>query len=322
MSTGRIIAGLGAGIALGTLFGFYALAPNVEGGPGGGSASAQHQLEQERSARQSAEADANTADQIIDAQAQTLLADDLKGRTVALVRMPGAPAQAVDRIAAMVGDAGGEVSARVTLTEEAVNPDKGDELKSLAANSLPAGAKLSEKNLNPGMHTGQILGAALSSGRGPGAGKSASESDRSIVFGALGNQGFVDKADQQVKPADLAIVVTGSGAHSTAGKKEGNREDGSPAGGGYAAQFTADVAAGLDSTMAGTVLAGDAGSAADGGAIAIIRKSPELVKSVSTVDDAQRAAGALTVIKAAKQQLERAAGQYGSGPGATAATVG
>ena len=90
------------------------------------------------------------------------------------------------------------------LSEDATAPGSGDQLKSIAASSLPAGASLSEDRLDPGYHTGELLGQTLGD---------ASESDRAVVVGALDNAGFFADGAEAISAVegevDAVVVVTG-----------------------------------------------------------------------------------------------------------------
>ncbi|AGE36667.1 copper transporter [Corynebacterium urealyticum] len=331
MSKSGTIAGLGFGIALGVLGGVYVLAPNVPGAAGGAGTSAQ-ELTAAREDADAADRDAQASDDVVAGLAAKAVAGELEGKTVALISFPDADRETVDRLRWLVDKAGAEVTP-LPVTEEMLNPEKGDKLKSVAANSLPAGAQLSEEVLSPGMHTGQLLGAALSStlpkaeksaegeqnrDRGEGregasegnrGGGTASASDRAVVFGALEKNGVLKKpADLGDEGVDLALIVTNKGV--TADES------------GYGAQFIADFAAGLDSQMPGAVLVGESGSADKKAALGIVRNERAYAEKLSTVDNVQRSAGRITAVRALKEQAGGDAGHYGAATNAKAATVG
>ncbi|MDK8790129.1 copper transporter [Corynebacterium sp. MSK039] len=331
MSKSGTIAGLGFGIALGVLGGVYVLAPNVPGAGGGAGTSAQ-ELTAAREDADAADRDAQASDDVVAGLAAKAVAGELEGKMVALISFPDADRETVDRLRWLVDKAGAEVTP-LPVTEEMLSPEKGDKLKSVAANSLPAGAQLSEEVLSPGMHTGQLLGAALSAtlpkaekpaegeqnrDRGEGregaregnrGGGTASASDRAVVFGALEKNGVLKKpADLGDEGVDLALIVTNKGV--TADES------------GYGAQFIADFAAGLDSQMPGAVLVGESGSADKKAALGIVRNERAYAEKLSTVDNVQRSAGRITAVRALKEQAGGDAGHYGAATNAKAATVG
>lgn len=331
MSKSGTIAGLGFGIALGVLGGVYVLAPNVPGAGGGAGTSAQ-ELTAAREDADAADRDAQASDDVVAGLAAKAVAGELEGKKVALISFPDADRETVDRLRWLVDKAGAEV-APLPVTEEMLNPEKGDKLKSVAANSLPAGAQLSEEVLSPGMHTGQLLGAALSSKlpkiekpaegeqnrdrgenrgnrrEGNGGGGTASASDRAVVFGSLEKNEVLKKpADLGDEGVDLALIVTNKGV--TADES------------GYGAQFIADFAAGMDSQIPGAVLVGESGSADKKAALGIVRNERAYAEKLSTVDNVQRSAGRITAVRALKEQAEGEAGHYGAATNAKAATVG
>lgn len=331
MSKSGTIAGLGFGIALGVLGGVYVLAPNVPGAGGGAGTSAQ-ELTAAREDADAADRDAQASDDVVAGLAAKAVAGELEGKKVALISFPDADRETVDRLRWLVDKAGAEV-APLPVTEGMLNPEKGDKLKSVAANSLPAGAQLSEEVLSPGMHTGQLLGAALSSklpkiekpaegeqnrDRGEGredaregnhGGGTASASDRAVVFGALEKNEVLKKpTDLGDEGVDLALIVTNKGV--TADES------------GYGAQFIADFAAGVDSQVPGAVLVGESGSGDKKAALGIVRNERAYAEKLSTVDNVQRSAGRITAVRALKEQAGGDAGHYGAATNAKAATVG
>lgn len=342
MSKGRGVAILGLGIAAGTALGFFVLAPNVQGGPGSGAASIQRQLDDEKQVLDATEKQLQASDEVLAASAPKLVAGTLRDRSVALIVMPGARESDVKTISKLITDAGGQISGTLTVADKALDPANGDEVKSLAASSLPAGAKLSESKLDPGTHTGQLIGSAIAANRAgaipgtPVAGQSGQsgqdgaltprqipDSDREVALGALTRAGFISGGP--VKPADVAVVITGSGepGQDSSGQSSGGDSARAPQawkGDTYAATFTADLAAGLDSRMSGVVLAGDYPSAGPNAPLSTLRSDQAQAQVVSTVDNADHTVGAISVVRAVRQQYDGRAGHYGSAEGATAAT--
>ena len=329
MSKSGTIAGLGFGIALGVLGGVYVLAPNVPGAADGAGTSAQ-ELTAAREDADAADRDAQASDDVVAGLAAKAVAGELEGKKVALIPFPEADDATVKRLSWLVDKAGAEVTP-LPVTEEMLNPEKGDKLKSVAANSLPAGAQLSEEVLSPGMHTGQLLGAALSSKlpkiekpaegeqnreedrgnrrEGNSGGGTASASDRVVVFGALEKNEVLKKpTDLGDEGVDLALIVTNKGV--TADES------------GYGAQFIADFAAGMDSQVPGAVLVGESGSGDKKAALGIVRNERAYAEKLSTVDNVQRSAGRITAVRALKEQAGGDAGHYGAATNAKAATVG
>ena len=297
-TAGKVIAGLGLGVALGTAVGFYALAPNVEGGAGGGSAKIQEQLDQEKSAREAAEKDIAASNDVLSDVAGDVVKEELQGQSVVLFVAPDANSDTVNSTRELVQDAGASVSGVIKLSEKMLDQNNGDDLKSIAANSLPAGAKLNEENLNPGMHAGELLSAALNTE------KEASDSDRGLALGALEQGGFISFEGEPAGAADLALVIGGENSE------------------GYQGGFLADFSMGLDENFKGAVLADTQKSAEAEGAIGVLRDNGDYAGKVSTVDNVNTEAGRITVVCALKQQSEGEAGHYGAADNAGSATVG
>lgn len=301
-SAGKVIAGLSFGIAAGTALGFFALAPNVPGGPVAKDSSAAQQLKDEKAARDKAEGQSAASDKVLGSVSGPAVRNLLRGTSVNLFVLPDADQANTDSLKRLIKMAGGSVNGVIELTDKALSADSGDSLKSIAANSLPAGAKLSEDKLDPGMHTGQLLGAALAAGD-----KEASETDRGIALGALSNEDLIAYQGEAPKAADLALVVGGDTSDDAA---HGN----------YCTKFVADFVAGLDSRTKGAVLAAQAGSAEDNGAIGQVRADKDAKEAVSTIDNVDTVAGRIATIRALGQQKDNKAGHYGAASNASDAT--
>ncbi|KAB1503577.1 copper transporter [Corynebacterium sp. 320] len=299
MSKSSVIAGLGVGIALGTAFGFFALAPNVEGGPAGNSSAIQQELNAEKKRADVEELQSNAANDLLNQFNGDIVDGSLADTSVAVVLAPDAVDADVDALKKVLENAGATVNATIELTDKATSTDGADSLKSLASKSLPSGATLSEDKLSPGMHTGQLLGAALSD--------KTSESDRAVAIGALEKEGFLSH-DGEVKDASLVVVV--------AGNADKDDQDGN-----YSNTFLSDLALGVDSSTDGAVLAARPSSAAKGGAVALVRGSREHVENVSTVDNINADSGRISVIHELEKQKDNQSKHVGVGENASALTA-
>jgi hypothetical protein len=67
------------------------------------------------------------------------------------------------------------------------------------------------------------------------------------------------------------------------------------------------------------VVAGPAGSAGDRGTVQVLRSDQSLARRVSSVDNADRGTGLVTLVLSLAEQGRGGAGQYGTGEGASAA---
>lgn len=299
-----LIGGIGLGVAVGVAFGFYAMAPNVVGGPTGAGQGVTQELNAERDLREQADEQSHAADEVLRGLSVEAVARSLSEHSVLVVTTPSANDETVASLGRLLSAAGATKAGEVELSDDLLNVNSGDKVKSIAANSLPAGAKLSEDNLTPGMHAGQVLGAAL--------GKETSESDRSVVLSSLTKAGLVkihgsgeDASAKDLSDADLAIVVTG----------EQKIDDDT-----YPADFLANFAAGLDDSLEGAVLAGPPEEAESGHAIALVREERDFAEETSTVDNIDTMAGRITAIRALAQQAADRAGHYGATGSASAAS--
>ncbi|MEU5844430.1 copper transporter [Rhodococcus sp. NPDC047139] len=237
-----------------------------------------------------------------------IVRDELIDRTVLVVTTPDAAPEDVDAVIRTVEDAGGRVTARLALTDSFVDAAGADQLRTTVTNVVPAGVELQTGAVDPGSLAGDLLGAVLLVDPATGQPRSTPE-ERALALTTLRSGGFVTYQDEQVEPAQSALVVTGD--HSDNEESGGNR-------GSLIARFAGVV----DGRGAGAVLAGRAGAAAGNGPIAVVRADTALAAVLSTVDNLDRQSGRLTTILALREQLDGGSGRYGTGPSATAVTVG
>jgi len=297
VSGGKIVGGVAAGVAVGTVLGFYVLAPNVEGGPAGTDQSTTSELDTVRDELDAANAGLEADDAVLDSAAAGMVRDVLKDRSVLVVTLPDADPAVVDAQEKLLRAAGAADGGTLRLTRAAVSQDSADAVKTLATSTLPAGARLSEDRRDPGYHLGQVAGQAL--GSSADGESQASPSDRDLFLGAMSDGGYLDGELSGTGPADAVLVIAGDDT-------------------GYAGTFAADLAAGFDATTGGTVLAGDRGAAAEGGALSVLRGNRGDTEAVSSVDNADRVAGRITVVRALAAQLDGRAGSYGTAESAAA----
>lgn len=305
MSAGKVVAGGAVGVALGTVLGFFVLAPNIDGGPDRVVGDSRDELEQVTADRDTASAENDAADAVIAAAAPDLVRDALRDRPILMVTTADADPATVEATRSILTAAGAVNAGDLHLTEAFTDQDNGDELKTIAANSLPAKAELSEDRRDPGYHTGELLGQALGQGRD---GAAASDSDRGLALGALEKGGFIDYDPDSVRPAAAVVIVTGD-------------DDGGGDNGSYATRMVADLATAMDATTGGVVLSGGRDAADAGGALGLVRGDKAGTAAVSTVDNGDRAAGRVTVVRALAGQLDGKAGSYGTAPNAASGTV-
>ncbi|PXY19304.1 copper transporter [Prauserella muralis] len=218
----------------------------------------------------------------------------LDKRSVVLVTTADARPADRDALKELIGKAGASVSGEVQLTHSFADPAKADQLREIVTRLQPAGAQFPTAG-DPGTLAGALFGSVLMLDKNS-AETQSSQSELSAALAGLTDGGFI-KPSQDVKPGQLALVLTGGKA---AGDGAGDR-----------AATLARFATQLDRQGAGTVLAGDATSAEGTGAIGVARADTAATSILSTVDNVGTAAGRITAILALREQLEGNAGRYG-----------
>jgi Copper transport outer membrane protein, MctB len=234
--------------------------------------------------------------------------DALGGKSVVVFRTPDAKEDDVAAVTKIVGQAGGTVTATVALTQEFVDANSAEKLRTVVNSPiLPAGTQLSTKLVDQGSQAGDLLGLALLSNVNPAA-PAVDETQRATVLAALRETGFITyQANDHMGAANTALVVTGGGLPQDAGNQ-----------GVSVARFTAALAP----HGAGALLAGRDGSSTGGAAVAVARADAGITGAISTVDDVDSAAGRITAILALHDLIGGGhPGQYGTGHGAASITV-
>jgi hypothetical protein len=220
----------------------------------------------------------------------------LQGQSVALVVAGGDP-QDRDAVAGLAQQAGATLTGRLELTDAVGDPARADQLRELTARLLPAGAQLPAAS-DTGSLLGGLLGGVLLARDGR---PQVSREDADAVLTGLTSAGFV-RPGEAPGAANLVLVVTG-GALSGPDAPD-------------AAAVYARLAAELDRSGGGAVLAGRSGSADATGAVGVARADPQVVAGLSTVDDVQAAAGRVAAVLALREQVDGRAGRYGTGANA------
>jgi outer membrane murein-binding lipoprotein Lpp len=233
--------------------------------------------------------------------------DTLTDKSVVLIRTPDADNDDVAAVGRILGQAGAKLSGSVTLTQQFVDANNAEKLRSVVNSPiLPAGTQLNTALVDQGSQAGDLLGITLLIDRNPDA-PAVDNVARQTVLAALRDTGFITLDGESVGSADTALIVTG-----------GPLGDG----GGNQGATVARFAAAMAPHGSGTVLAGRAGSATGTGAVAVTRSDPGLASTVTTVDDIDAESGRITAVLALGDLVAgRPVGQYGVGQGATAVTV-
>jgi hypothetical protein len=234
--------------------------------------------------------------------------DALGGKLVVVFRTPDAKDDDVAAVSKFIGQAGGTVTGTVSLTEEFVDANSAEKLRTVVNSSiLPAGQQLSTKLVDQGSQAGDLLGIALLINANPAV-PPVDDPQRDAVLASLRDTGFITYQPSDHMPAaNAALIVTGSALPQDAGNQ-----------GVSVARFAAAMAP----HGSGTLLAGRDGSATGGAAIAVTRADTGMSSTISTVDDVDTAPGRITAVLGLHDLINGShVGQYGTGHGATSITV-
>lgn len=260
---GLVAAGLGWGIALGITLGALVLAPAIPGADTASPRADGAANEQAQSAQQQAE----MANDVLAQESATIVKGRLTDVPVTILRTSTATDEDVDSVRWLLNAAGASDSGTLTLTEKFTSQQGADELSTVIANTLPAGAQLSVENRSPGTHAGESLGSVLVTGAD---GQAAAQSgDRQLVLETLQQAGFITYSGS-VAPADAVVIVHG-GADS--------------AGGSFGEQVLHDLAVALSKD--GTTV------------FATQNAAPEAISGVPTVGSVDTEAGRISAVLAA-----------------------
>lgn len=205
-----------------------------------------------------------------------------------------------DAVLSLLDRAGATVSGQLQLTADVTDPARAEDLRALAAGSLPAGATLPETD-DVGATAGGLISALLVSkedGSAP-----ATPEATTAGLSALSGGGFVVASGTPA--AGRSVIVLTGGALT--GGSEADR-----------ATVIADLSAQLAQTAQGVVLTGRTGSQAATGSVGVVRTDTAASSAVSTVDDVDTASGRLATVLALVEQNGGGVGRYGLGDNAQA----
>ncbi len=220
----------------------------------------------------------------------------LPNATVVVLTTSDATPADRDAVVDLLSKAGAKVTAQLQLTQDFTDPNRADDLTNVAAQNLPAGAKLPTSG-DAGTIAGVFLSSVLVTDKTGAAPAKAAEA--TAAMSALSSGGFVT-AEGAVAPGRLVVLVTGAST-------DGDR-----------ASVLSDLAAALKQKAGGVVIAGRTGSDSADGAIGAVRNDPAASNAVSTVDDVERTSGRLAAVLALVEQNGGGVGRYGMADSAQA----
>jgi hypothetical protein len=234
--------------------------------------------------------------------------DALGGKSVVVFRTPDAKDDDVAAVSKIVGQGGGTVTGTVSLTQEFVDANSAEKLRTVVNSSvLPVGQQLSTKLVDEGSQAGDLLGIAVLVNTNPAI-PPVDDTQRDTVLASLRDTGFITyQPSDHLGAANAALVITGGALPQDAGNQ-----------GVSVARFSAALAP----HGAGILVAGRDGSATGGAAVAVTRADAGMNSAISTVDDVDTAPGRITAILGLHDLINGGhVGQYGTGHGATSITV-
>ena len=298
------IAAVFLAIALGVVLGSTAVSERLLSGLHRDNDSLTRQVEDLQAERAAQRDRLTDADAFTAAVGPMAVRGQLDQRTVAIVTTAEADPADRDAIAALVRQAGGTVTGQLQLTDAFTDGSRADRLRELVTR-LPAGVQLPTAS-DAGTLAGGLLGALLL--LDPATNQPQASADESAAaLAGLVDGGFV-RADDTVRPAQLAVVLTGG---AITGDAAGDR-----------AAMIARFATQLDRSGAGTVLAGRTAAADGTGPVGVARVDTSITAVLSTVDGVQAPAGRVVTVLALREQLDGAAGRYGTAGNAQAVAPG
>src|SRR6478609_226104 len=205
-----------------------------------------------------------------------------------------------DALLSLLNRAGATVTAQIQLTNDFSDPARADELRSVAATTLPTGVTLPEVP-QAGAVAGGLLGSVLIAPAGGAA--QASPEQAAAVLAALTSAGFITVTGTPVAGQSV-VVLTGA---ETTGGSEADK-----------AAAAAYLANQLGQTATGVVVAGRTGSEGETGTVGVIRNDTALSATVTTVDNVDTASGRIAAVLGLVEQNGGGVGRYGFGENAQA----
>ena len=242
-----------------------------------------------------------TSNQFTDAFAANvapgLLGNNLDGRQVTLVVLPGAEESAVSGVSGLVSVAGGTVAGTVRVGEGLVdvgNKQLVDELGSQLLDGTPDVNVADDASGYERM--GALIARAIATDEDGGA--AVDDASNSILSG-LSTANLMSAEGDLNRRGSLVIFVAGSGSGSDDERQGSN-------------SIVTSLAKAVDADTDGVVVAGPVATARENGLVASIRADVAAAKDVSTVDALSRQAGQVVAVMALAVQAQGEAGHYGA----------
>jgi hypothetical protein len=224
----------------------------------------------------------------------------LPNTNVVLITTQAADPADRDAVLSLLSRAGATVTGQIQLTNDFSDPLRADQLRQVAATTLPTGATLPEVP-QAGAVAGGLLASVLLA---PAGGAPVANAEQgAAVLAALQSAGFITVTGT---PAAGQGVVVLTGAEATGGSEADKAA--------AVAYFSNQLA----QTATGVVVAGRSGSEGPTGTVGVIRGDTALSGIVSTVDNVDSDTGRIATVLALVEQNGGGQGQYGFGTNASA----
>ena len=232
-----------------------------------------------------------------------LVRGTLDEQRVLLVTTPQTPADLVERLTPLLEQAGARVTGTLQLLPALADPEQRALVEDLVAQVVPAGVELPDTGAVDRATT--ELAAALTR-TSDGGGVEPEEAQ--AVVSAFTEADLVEfsSPDETLQPATLAVVLTGAAPEQLTPPEQVQQ------------LAVVALAGALDTRSEGAVVAGPVGSAGERGPVRVLRADDALA-GVSSVDNADRGTGLVSLVLALAEQRRSGAGQYGTGEGASTA---
>jgi hypothetical protein len=263
-----------------------------------------------------------------------LVADQLGGRSVVLVTLPGFDPDAVKPVTTAIAQAGAKVAGRVDVQNAWVDPGSasarekavqalavkvGAPVGSTATPSTSSGAGATPSPTRSGGSTAatqlvaaQLLARALVTNEVSASEKT--DATAQTLLDGLTRAGLIDVTGETPTRATQAVVLAPGVEEAVQGAQPSPSPSSSP----DTTQAWLSLARVLDANSTGAVVVGPASSATAGGLVSAVRSDAPLAAVLSTVDTGSTPMGDITTVFALREQQLGRAGHYGFGDGAKA----
>jgi hypothetical protein len=249
-------------------------------------------------------AELGAADGFAQAVGPRLVRGTLDDERVVLVTTPQTPADLAERLTPLLEQAGARVTGTLELLPALADPESQALVEDLVAQVVPAGVELPDGGAVERATT--ELAAALTR---PADDEGVEPEEAQAVVSAFTEADLVEfsSSDETLQAATLAVVLTGAAQEQLPASEQEQQA------------AVVALAGALDARAAGAVVAGPAGSAEERGPVLALRDESALVAQVSSVDNADRGTGLVTLVLTLAEQRRGGVGHYGTGEGASTA---